>query len=320
MPLEVIRADITKLKLDVIVNSANQQAEIGLGVDKAIHEAAGEMLLSARKEIGEIHTGEAYITKGFQLNAKYVIHTVGPIWEKGDFIEENQLTSCYLNSLNLAVQYRLKSIAFPLISAGAFQCPKEVAFRIAYNAIQTFLFDHDIKVYLCIFDQSLSFISSDVFLSIQSYIDKNYREEDTLFNYGRTPKKSFSKTIHQVNDYKEYFVPKIEVPFQEMLTNLIERSKLKDIDICKRIYMNRKWLSKIRTQVNHQPSKNEVIKLAIALHLNMDETRELLKSLRYTLATHEITDLIISYHIDHKNFDIVYINMTLFEFNQKILC
>lgn len=153
MPLEIVRNDITTMKVDVIVNSAHPTAGVGGGVDYAIHRAAGPELLKERMKIGDIATGTAFITPGFKLPAKYVVHTVGPIWQEGKKGQREQLASCYKNSLQLAIDNKCDSIAFPLISAGVFACPAEIAIATAVQAIREFLAEHEITVYLVIFDQ-----------------------------------------------------------------------------------------------------------------------------------------------------------------------
>ena len=153
MPLEIVRNDITTMQVDVIVNSAHPTAGVGGGVDFAIHQAAGPELLDERMKIGDIATGDAFITPGFKLPAKYVVHTVGPIWQEGKKGQREQLAGCYKNSFRLAVENKCKSIAFPLISAGVFACPAEIAIATAVQAIREFLAEHEMDVYLVIFDQ-----------------------------------------------------------------------------------------------------------------------------------------------------------------------
>ena len=177
MPLEIVRNDITTMKVDVIVNSAHPTPEVGGGVDYAIHRAAGPELLTERKKIGDIATGTAFITPGFQLPAKYVVHTVGPIWREGKRGQREQLASCYKNSLQLAVDNDCNSIAFPLISAGVFACPAEIAIATAVQAIREFLAEHDILVYLVVFDRKAFKISSSLFDDVQDYLNRNYFEE-----------------------------------------------------------------------------------------------------------------------------------------------
>ena len=152
MPLELIRNDITKMNVDAVVNSANPHPIVGGGVDGAIHRAAGPQLIAARREIGDIMTGEAFITPGFGLPARYVIHTVGPVWQDGKHGEPDLLRAAYLSSLRLAREHGCKTVAFSLISAGIFGCPVEATLETAVGAISEYVLRHDMTVYLVLFD------------------------------------------------------------------------------------------------------------------------------------------------------------------------
>ena len=175
MPFQIIRNDITKVRADAIVNTANPKPIIGGGTDSAIYEAAGtEKLLAARKKVGEIRRGEAKITLAFGLPAKYVIHTVGPAWQGGNKGELDILESCYKNSLELAEKNGCESIAFPLIATGVYGFPKDKALRIATSAIQEFLFEHDMAVILAVFDRRAFELSGKVYADVQSFVDENY--------------------------------------------------------------------------------------------------------------------------------------------------
>lgn len=154
MPFEIVRNDIVNMHVDAIVNTANPKPIIGPGVDSALHKRAGNELLKAREQIGEISVGNARITEAFQLHAKYVIHTVGPIWNGGLNQETELLRSCYRNSLELALKYGCESIAFPLISTGAYGFPKEQALETALGVISSFLMHHKMMVYLVVFDKT----------------------------------------------------------------------------------------------------------------------------------------------------------------------
>jgi O-acetyl-ADP-ribose deacetylase (regulator of RNase III) len=137
--IEIYKGDITKLKVDAIVNAANTSLLGGGGVDGAIHRAAGPELLEFNRKLGGCATGEAKISPGFNLPAKYIIHTVGPVWNGGKSNEDKLLANCYINSLKLAVENKIKTIAFPAISTGVYHFPLERATQIAVGEVKKFV-------------------------------------------------------------------------------------------------------------------------------------------------------------------------------------
>ena len=178
MPFSIIRNDITRVSADAIVNTANPHPVIGSGTDRAIYTAAGEEeLLAERRKIGDILPGSAVATPAFALDAKYIIHTVGPAWAGGDQGERETLRSCYEKSLSLASELKCESIAFPLIATGVYGFPRDLAISTATSVIYDFLMRHEMMVYLVVFDSKAYDLSSKIFQGVQAYIDENYVSE-----------------------------------------------------------------------------------------------------------------------------------------------
>lgn len=185
MPFNIVRNDITLMHTDAIVNTANPNPVIGGGTDSAIYAAAGEeKLLAERKKIGKIERGQAAATPAFKLHAKYIIHTVGPVWNGGQNGEFETLASCYANSLRLAETLGCKSISFPMISTGVYGFPKDKALTIALGAIGAFLNEHDMDVTLVVFDRDSFQISGQIRKQIQTFIDDEYAASAADSEYG----------------------------------------------------------------------------------------------------------------------------------------
>ena len=223
MPFEIVRNDITNMRVDAIVNTANPRPVIGLGTDSAIHEKAGPELLQARQAIGSIDAGCAAITPAFGLDAKYVIHTVGPVWQDGSHGEERLLRSCYENSLLMALTHGCQSIAFPLISTGNYGFPKDRALQIAISAFSDFLSTHDMQIYLVVFDRTAFLLSEKLFKSVSSYIDENYIQDKKLDEYGVTDKRDVreAELLQIRRDKLKELQKEVSVPLHISITVMV---------------------------------------------------------------------------------------------------
>ena len=323
MPLKIIRNDITKLKTDAIVNAANIKLQKGGGVCGAIFAASGVRELQAEcDKIGHCDVGSAVITSGYKLPAKYIIHTVGPIWEGGGKNEEKLLYNAYSNSLALAKEHGVESIAFPLISSGIYGYPKDDALGIAISAISDFLFSNEMEVYLVIYDKKATLLSEILFSNIEKYIDDNYVEDSRISqkirgieSYERQSDILYSPMAKESRSLEE-LMDQLEDSFAEMLFRLIDEKGLTDVETYKRANIDRRLFSKIRSNLDYKPSKATAIALAIALKLNLDETKDLLGKAGYALSRSDKSDLIIEYFINEKNYNIFEINEALFTFDQ----
>lgn len=171
MSLEIIKADITKIEVDAVVNAANNSLLGGGGVDGAIHRAAGPELLKECIALSGCETGDAKVTAGYNLLARYIIHTVGPVWRGGKHNEEALLTSCYKRCIEEAKKRNVKSIAFPLISAGVYGYPKKEALLIAARTISAGL-SSDMKAYIVLFDKELIKLAENMEAELSMYAEK----------------------------------------------------------------------------------------------------------------------------------------------------
>ena len=329
MPLNIVRNDITKVKADAIVNSANRKPICGGGT-------------------------------AFALDAKYIIHTVGPKWNDGKSGEIAALANCYRNALEKAKELGCESIAFPLISSGVFRFPKDYAVRIATQAIGDFLQTNEMLVTLVVFDRKAFEVSEDLYSDIQAFVDDNYVQEKD------GDVRRFVKWRRQgrnIPDEERYYAleePRGDIPLEECsdefienrlsiadgqakkhaekcsaslddilakpgetfcdkLFNLIHEKNLDDVEVYKKANLDRKHFSKIRSNVKYKPTKKTVLALAIALHLNMDETKDLLARAELALSPSNRGDLVVSYFIERGKYDIWEINNMLFKFGLPTL-
>lgn len=332
MPFEIVRNDITKMSVDAIVNATNNTLQMGSGVCGAIFKGAGVNKLQEEcNSIGRCEVGQAVITKGYKLKSKFIIHTVGPIWQEGNNDEEIQLASCYRSSLMLAYEKKLNSIAFPIISSGIFGYPKAQALNVAFSTIKEFLKTNDMMIYLVVYDKKAFELSKHLTSSVKKYIDDNYIEKNLKNrNYDsriRIKEKKESKELiceqhkNVVAESKifEDFIGELDESFSHMLLRLIDERNLKDSQVYNKANIDRKLFSKIRTNTNYNPKKQTIVAFAIALELNLDQTKDLLAKAGYTLSHSLLFDVIVEFFIKEGIYDIYEINSMLFFYDQHLL-
>lgn len=308
MPIKIIRQDITKLKVDAIVNTTNPSLDATGGLDHNIHQLAGKELDVECRRIGKLKVGQACLTSGYKL-CKYIIHIAGPVWSENNHLEEVLLKSCYLSSLRLADSYKLKSIAFPLVSSGNNQFPKELALKVAMHSIVSFLTDHEMMVYLVIFDRKSYKISSELFDSIEAYIDDCYEDEHMVMCNSILPSNlSLLDALNQMDE-----------SFSTMLLRKIDESGMSDVECYKKANIDRKLFSKIRSNPNYKPSKQTVIAFALALELSLEDMEDMLNKAGFSLSHSNKFDIIVEYFVSQGNYDVFEINEALFAFDQSLI-
>lgn len=341
MPLQIVRNDITTMKVDAIVNAANASLLGGGGVDGAIHRAAGSELLEECRKLGGCKTGEAKATKGYRLPCRYIIHTVGPIWSGGHCDEKELLASCYRNSLLLAAELHCETAAFPLISAGAYGFPREQALQIAMKTIREFLAEQEMLVYLVVFDRISFCIGQELHGQIARYIDDSYAAR---YMDARRSQSSFSAPLaveaHPIKQHEDPFSFSVEQAkcdfdsledelkrqltvrdesFSQMVLRKIDEKGMTDTECYKKANLDRKLFSKIRSDIHYKPSKRTAVALMLSLELPKPEAEELLKKAGYALSPADTFDRIIEFFLQRSVYDVYVINEALFSFDQMLL-
>ena len=344
MPFLMIRNDITKVTADAIVNPANRNLLQGSGTSRAIYQAAGEQELTASCEaIGRCDLGRAVCTPAFGLHAKYIFHAVCPAWHGGGFGEAEQLASAYHSALELAAEYHCESVAFPLLSSGNYGYPKEQAFRIAVDTITQYVMEHDLTVYLVLYDQHSLAVSRKLFASVEEYIDDHYvAQNDESYQFDRRRRESAERRRWRLGEEAAPMLETAAAPpppaaaprtarsleslmdnlgesFTTRLLRLIDERGLKDSTVYKQSNISRQHFSKIQCNRDYNPKKKTVLAFAVGLHLSEDETIDLLKSAGYAFSDGSKRDWIVRYCLEHKIYNINQVNTLLFEYDQEQL-
>lgn len=336
MAFRIVRQDITKMNTEAIVNTANEDIAVGWGCDSAVYEAAGcdELLAYRRDKIGYVPEGEVFITPGFRLQAKYIIHAVSPLYVDGSEGEEEKLRGCYRKSLALAKEYGIRSIAFPLISTGGFGYPKEEGMRIAVDEIHAFLLYHEMEIYLVVFDDRAMSLGRKIHPQLEEYIDQNYVKVKSGEEYGvggclssrdltfsnaqASPGKKDEEEPQP--DFETEHERGLEIrmrhtsdTFSQYLMYLIKSKNMENAEVYKRAIIDKKIFSKIKNNVYYHPQKLTALCLCVGAKLNLDETRDLLARAGYALSPCDKTDIIFSYFIENRIYDMIELDIQLEE-------
>ncbi len=339
MPFLMIRNDITKVAADAIVNPANRNLLQGSGTSRAIYQAAGEQELTAACEaIGYCDLGKAVCTPAFRLPAKYIFHAVCPAWHGDMAGEAEQLAGAYHSALELAVEHHCESVAFPLLSSGNYGYPKEQAFRIAVDTITGFVLDHDLTVYLVLYDRHSLAVSRKLFASVEEYIDDHYvAQNDESYEFDRWRRESAERRRRLEEEAApmleaaappaapmaarslENLMDNLGESFTTRLLRLIDERGLKDSTVYKQSNISRQHFSKIQCNRDYNPKKKTVLAFAVGLHLSEDETIDLLQSAGYAFSDGSKRDWIVRYCLEHKIYNINQVNTLLFEYDQEQL-
>ncbi|MDO4459879.1 MAG: macro domain-containing protein [Clostridia bacterium] len=330
MPLYIIRDDITMMETDAIVNPTDEFFSGSGGTDYMIHRIAGEELEHECRDLPLLKTGQCAATGAYNLQCRYIIHTVGPIWDYDENPDE-LLRNCYRNSLNAAKERECESVAFPLISSGTFGCPKDTALTIATEEISAFLMHNDMTVYIVVYDREAVEVSRELMGNIKEYIYENYvsiREENIMM--GSIPGELRAPSCVEEPVIFESFdelccnkalpldFDNLGESFQHMLFRKIDERGISDSDCYNKANIDRRLFSKLKNP-GYTPNKKTVLALCIALELNIEETEELLDTLGYSLSKSIKFDVIIRYFIEKGIFNIFTINSVLFANDQQLL-
>ena len=345
MPLMIVRQDITKMRTDAIVAAEGHDLGYHGWVGQAIADAAGPEYQKACENLGFGNAGEVKVTKGYDLPAKYVIHATGPRYTGGNNGEGIILSACYTNSLKAAEELGCESIAFSLISTGGYGFPKAEGLKIATQAIYKHLKKSDMNVYLVVFDRESLTASRKLMIDIEEYIDDNYVNERKVDLRALQTMRSDDRPLHRrirrrIEEDEDVLVCGSALPseanaakgrslesvlkerdesFQQMLFRLIVEKDLKNSEVYTSANMSKSHFSKIKNDPDYRPKKETVFALAVALRLNIAETNELMKKAGFSISHSFLLDTIVEYFIVNGKYNIIDINIALFDHDQPLL-
>ena len=328
MPFKIVRNDITKMNTEAIVNTANEYVSVGTGCDSVVYKAAGydELLKYREENIGFVPEGDAFITPGFKLKAKYIVHAVSPHYMGGDRGAEEKLRSCYRKSLHIAKENGIRSISFPLISTGGFGYPKEEGMRIAVDEINAFLLSNEMDIFLVVFDTKATQLGERIYSGLETYIDNNYVKEAIEEEYGDAyframrPSELCECDEAASFDFEERHESKLlermkhmSDTYSEYLMYLIRERNMENAEVWKRAIVDKKVFSKIKNNANYHPNKLTALCLCVGAKLNLDESKDLLARAGYALSPCDKTDIIFSYFIENEIYDMIELDIQLEE-------
>lgn len=341
MAFKILRNDITKVRADAIVNTANPIPVIGRGTDSSIYEAAGrEQLLEARRKIGVIERGQSIWTPSFNLRkhgVKYIIHTSGVIYRDGNHGEKDILRSCYQTALTIAAELNCKSVAIPLLASGNYRFPKDLALQIAVEEISRYLLEHEVDVFLVVYDAESYKISEKLFDDVEDFLSDNldgYEVEeehiqykasyntvigslsaDRIFESARAvqsePILSEEKKIAPIDVDAFIRSSKDKLNFQNTLMHLIADRKVDNSVIYKKACIDKKFFSKIISNKDYVPKKHTVMALGLALELPLEEYERFLASAGYAFMPSSKFDLIIKYCVMNHIYNLINVDVIL---------
>ena len=322
MPFELLRTEITRIQVDTIVNPITSTPYKSDMTTSNIYQIAGPSLFEERASYGLIDLYQAIITKGYNLPSSYVIHvaTINPSDEHVP--SKDNLFESYTNIFELACKYQLSSIALPLLTFESSHLTEDEILQIALTAIKTFLNQYDMMIYLVIPNDSTISISKDKYSDLTRYLADAENEpfifyDEDIRNFDISSLISTNKTT---NDRSlEEVVDNLDETFTMSLFRLIDERELDDVEVYKKANIDRKLFSKIKGNMNYQPSKVTALAFAIALELNLDETKDLLNKAGYSLSPSSKFDMIIQYFVENQTYDLYEINLALFAFEQKTI-